>query len=205
MIDVSNVREIIQNVGQDRRTTNRQPPTNVQCPICITNTNFAIETNCGHVFCGTCIINYWQVSSNGLFVTQMRCPMCRQALTCLLTMFTDAEMRSDDIASISRRVNEYNRKFSGLPRPFIEYIMELPTLLRHAISQLFSLDGLHIWYRIRVIFFIVIAVTYLLSPFDILPESVYGIIGLLDDILIFFFVAIYISIIFRQYIANRNF
>ena len=81
-------------------------------------------------------------------------------------------------------INKYNKKFCGLPRSFMDYVYDLPTLLRHAFTALFSLDGLAFWYRIRVVFIFLIAICYLISPLD-------------------FFLAIYISIIYRQVVANR--
>jgi RING finger protein 170 len=101
-------------------------------------------------------------------------------------------------------INSYNKKFSGAPRPFIEYIYDLPTMLRHAINELFSLNGLNFWYRIRLTVIIVIAICYLLSPFDLIPESVYGIVGIVDDFCILFLLAIYVSIFYRQFVTNRN-
>ena len=41
-------------------TTTGRVRANLQnCPICLGDVAFAIETNCGHVFCGQCIISYY--------------------------------------------------------------------------------------------------------------------------------------------------
>jgi RING finger protein 170 len=69
---------------------------------------------------------------------------------------------------------------------------------------MFSLSGLEMWHRIRLGFMFIVAFLYFLSPLDIIPEALFGIFGFLDDILIVFLFAIYISIIYRQIIANRN-
>ena len=34
------------------RTSSRQTDQDAVCPICIAHPTFAVETNCGHVFCG---------------------------------------------------------------------------------------------------------------------------------------------------------
>lgn len=135
----------------------------------------------------------------------MNCPLCRQLLICLLPIFSQEELNlNENSQQIVQLVNNYNRRFSGAPRSLIDYIYDLPTLLRHAINELFSLNSLAYWYRIRVICIFILALMYLLSPLDIIPETLFGIFGFFDDIIILFFFAIYVSIIFRQFIANRN-
>ena len=58
-------------------------------------------------------------------------------------------------------------------------------------------------FRLRIILCLVAVLVYLLSPLDILPEAVLGIIGLLDDIFIILLVLVYVTIIYRQIIAER--
>ena len=58
-------------------------------------------------------------------------------------------------------------------------------------------------FRVRIIIFGVLALIYLLSPLDIIPEFAVGILGFLDDIFIVLLVAIYISIIYRGVLAHR--
>lgn len=59
-------------------------------------------------------------------------------------------------------------------------------------------------FRIRVMFCLLGILIYVLFPFDILPEAVYGIFGFIDD----FFVAIallaYAIIMFRRLVADRR-
>eukprot|EP00953_Heterococcus_sp_UTEX-ZZ885_P028433 15172-Heterococcus_DN1.PRE.1 len=45
----------VRNVG-----TGREPRTNEDCPVCLGDLQLPIETNCGHLFCGSCIHNYWE-------------------------------------------------------------------------------------------------------------------------------------------------
>ena len=85
----------------------------------------------------------------------------------------------------------------------MEYIQDLPTVLRHALSDVFSIDGMVFVFRARILVCIVIALLYLLSPLDIIPEMAVGVLGLLDDLFIVFITAIYITIIYRSVIANR--
>lgn len=51
--------------------------TDMSCPVCLQQATFPIETNCGHLFCGSCIIAYWRYGS---WLGAIRCPICRQTV-----------------------------------------------------------------------------------------------------------------------------
>jgi len=85
----------------------------------------------------------------------------------------------------------------------MEYLIDLPTLLRHCVSEVFSLGGLIWMFRLRVLLCCLFALLYLISPLDILPEAVFGFFGLLDDVFVVLLVTIYISIIYRRLVAAR--
>lgn len=195
-------RGVIENetTRHPRRTINDG---SVTCPICLANAEYAVETNCGHTFCGHCIVTYWQHGSRWLGA--IACPVCRQQVTLLLTNFTPEENnnQSDDRRNVMTRVNEYNRRFSGAPRPWMDYIRDMPTLLRHAYNEFFTVGGLIWMFRLRVIVCFIAALFYFISPLDILPEAVFGILGFLDDFFIVLLLAIYVTLIYRQFVQNR--
>lgn len=58
--------------------------------------------------------------------------------------------------------------------------------------------------RARIAMYLFIVVLYILSPFDIIPESVIGVLGFLDDLAITGVILLYLTVIFRQSLANRN-
>ena len=37
------------------------------CSICLSDTVLAIETNCGHVFCGECMFTYYSMANTGSY------------------------------------------------------------------------------------------------------------------------------------------
>jgi len=45
---------------------------------------------------------------------------------------------------------------------------------------------------------------YLLSPLDLIPEAVFGLVGLLDDLVIFILISMYLTFFFRQIMANMG-
>lgn len=198
-------RRTADNLGE-RMVRIRSNDSDVQCPICLGDARFAIETNCGHLFCGQCMVTYWR---HGTWLGAVRCPVCRQQVTILLQCFTLAEQNSMEDEDIRDRnalmfdVHNYNRRFSGEPRPLIDYIRDLPTLLRHLWNEFFSVGGLMYMFRIRIILCFIAACMYLISPLDIIPEAIFGILGLFDDMFVFLLLAIYISIIYRRFVTNR--
>lgn len=85
----------------------------------------------------------------------------------------------------------------------MDYIYDLPTLLRQLFRDLFSVGGLVWVLRLRIILCFFAAALYFVSPLDIIPESVFGFLGLLDDVLIILLLLVYVTEMYRRVIANR--
>ena len=48
-----------------------------ECPICLqASPKDPVETNCGHKYCGNCIIRYWQTTHR--HPLPCHCPYCRR-------------------------------------------------------------------------------------------------------------------------------
>nr|XP_056704663.1 E3 ubiquitin-protein ligase RNF170 [Euleptes europaea] len=182
-----------QNATEDRQRFY----TDMSCPVCLQQATFPIETNCGHLFCGPCIIAYWRCGS---WLGAIHCPICRQTVTLFLPLFNESQQ---DAIQVLQDVIDYNRRFSGQPRSIMERIMDLPTLLRHAFREMFSLGGLFWMFRIRIFLCLLGALLYLASPLDFLPEALFGILGFLDDFFVVFLLLIYISIMYREVVTQR--
>jgi len=202
--------ELRERMLQERRTNMPHHSTDRQCPICLYEVTLGVETNCGHLFCGGCIATYWRTQYPSM-MTAMNCPYCRQNVSVLFPTFRDDEVTNPPVdeevvspTELTALINQYNRRFSGLPRPWLEHVWELPLLLRHLAGELFSPGGMAILFRLRVFCIVLSLLLYIVLPFDVIPESVFGLFGLLDDIFIFLLVAIYISIIYRRFLANRD-
>lgn len=88
-------------------------------------------------------------------------------------------------------------------KQLIDYLRDLPTLLRHAFTEFFTVGGLIWMFRLRILVCFFAAFLYFISPLDIIPEAVFGVLGFMDDLFILLLLAIYISIIYRQYVRNR--
>lgn len=87
----------------------------------------------------------------------------------------------------------------------LHYLYDVPTLLRHIWRNLFTLQGLVMLYKLHILFILLLLLLYFLSPLDLIPEAVFGILGFIDDFVIIMGVLVYISLIFRAHIANGGF
>ncbi|XP_015743003.1 E3 ubiquitin-protein ligase RNF170 [Python bivittatus] len=191
------VRQQIQSEQENIVGDRQRFYTDMSCPVCLQQASFPIETNCGHLFCGSCIIAYWRCGS---WLGAIHCPICRQTVTLFLPLFDEGQ---EDAAQVLHDVGDYNRRFSGQPRSIMERIMDLPTLLRHAFREMFSVGGLFWMFRIRIFLCLLGALLYLASPLDFLPEALFGILGFLDDFFVVFLLLIYISIMYREFVTLR--
>jgi RING finger protein 170 len=75
-------------------------------------------------------------------------------------------------------------------------------LIPHIIRQICSFQGVAMAYRIRIILIFLTVIAYVLSPLDILPESVLGFLGLFDDFFIILCAALYIIIAYREFLSR---
>jgi len=143
------------NDPQVSATDGRTRSSNHDCAICLGEATLALETNCGHIYCGNCILEVWR-RSNALQATA--CPYCRQRITIILPYFSQEERDSADLGEIEQRnnllteVHTYNRRYSGEPRTLLEMIRDLPVLLRHLVHYLLSGEGLHLAFQLSTPF-----------------------------------------------------
>jgi RING finger protein 170 len=45
---------------------------------------------------------------------------------------------------------------------------------------------------------------YLVSPIDLIPEMIFGILGYLDDLIAVIFMAVYVSAVYRAYVIGTR-
>ncbi|XP_046870772.1 E3 ubiquitin-protein ligase RNF170 [Hypomesus transpacificus] len=205
--------EHVRAVRQQLQSEQESPPeprpqyyTDMSCPVCLQQAVLPVETNCGHLFCGACIIAYWRY---GTWLGAIHCPICRQIVTLVFPLFNEqasAQQVQDGEAEptlIMQDVNDYNRRFSGQPRSIMERLRDVPTLLRHAFREMFSMGGLFWMFRIRILLCLVGALTYLVSPLDFVPEALFGLLGFMDDFFVILLLFIYISIMYREVVTQR--
>ena len=136
------------------------------------------------------------------------------------------EFTADDTAEgrrVMALVTDYNQRMSGEWRPvssstlpsalpnytfhyftqLLHYLYDVPALLRHLWRELFTIRGLLIIRRLHLFLILALIVVYLVSPLDLLPEAVFGILGLVDDVIIIAGTLVYISLVYRALVAGQ--
>lgn len=196
-----------------------------ECPICMdTFGDTIITTNCGHNFDLCCFMAYASHQTNP---NRVSCPTCRQTVSLLFPNF-DADVvdgASTATATAATAVGErseirsrhrhlesfrlYNRINGNVPRTYYEVIRDVPELIRQIfLDAQLSRQLLTTAKRIKFAFLLLATGLYLLSPFDLIPESMFGAVGYIDDLLVVVICFIYITSIFREiYVLryrNRN-
>lgn len=63
----------------------------------------------------------------------------------------------------------------------MDHLRDFPTMFRQMAARIFQMENA---FKLRAFFMILGLVLYVLSPLDIIPEAVFGVIGLIDDILL---------------------
>ncbi|KAK7120007.1 hypothetical protein R3I93_023097 [Phoxinus phoxinus] len=200
------VREQLQSEQGLSSEPRHQFYSDMSCPVCLQQAVLPVETNCGHLFCGPCIVAYWRY---GAWLGAINCPICRQMVTLLFPLFHDtgasaatADGQVEPVLILTD-INDYNRRFSGQPRSLLDRLRDVPTLLRHAFREVFSVGGLFWMFRLRILLVLLGALVYLASPLDFIPEGVVGLLGFLDDFFVILLLFIYISIMYREVVTQR--
>eukprot|EP00243_Klebsormidium_subtile_P003106 TRINITY_DN16255_c0_g1_i1.p1 TRINITY_DN16255_c0_g1~~TRINITY_DN16255_c0_g1_i1.p1 ORF type:complete len:266 (+),score=33.98 TRINITY_DN16255_c0_g1_i1:557-1354(+) len=197
-----------QSMGQARATRGGGllqdadlPPPDEMCSICHDQFTMPCQANCSHWFCGECILRAWQHSSA---LSPCRCPICRGNIN-LLLLSRHWRIDGAEQERIASDIAKYNRLFGGVPVSFVQRLRDAPLLLRRMVGELLDPGrSLALLHNIRILFCLLLLVTYLVSPFDIIPESILGLVGFIDDIVFAAFVGFYLSILYRATLLNNH-
>ncbi|KAI4331772.1 hypothetical protein L6164_016729 [Bauhinia variegata] len=181
------------------------PPANDLCSVCHANFETPCQANCSHWFCGNCILRVWDYGST---VQPCKCPLCRRQITLLVPSEDSLRHRPDpEVAQILGRVETYNRLFGGSTTSLIQRMQDLPFLLRRLLRELMDPHrSLPLVIRARVYIAMILSAVYIISPVDIIPEAILGVVGLVDDLLVVLICFLHVAAIYRSvlYIRHRG-
>ena len=107
----------------------------------------------------------------------------------------------------SARPEELTRRHEALRRfncrtSLGQLAREAPSLLRRLLGNPAHL--VRLLARLRVLLVVLALVVYVLSPFDLLPEAILGVIGLLDDAVVCAIVCMHIAAIYRRMLLQQG-
>ncbi|OIT04277.1 PREDICTED: E3 ubiquitin-protein ligase RNF170-like [Nicotiana attenuata] len=179
------------------------PPENDVCSICHGNFHVPCQSNCSHWFCANCILQVWD---HGSALQACKCPLCRRPITLLVPSDSASRLHRDpEVPEVLRRVEHYNRHFGQHSSSLFQRMQDLPFLLRRLLRDMTDPQrSLPFVIRARVYLAVVLSGIYVLSPVDIIPEGVLGIIGLLDDLIIMFICFLHVAALYRSVLLFRH-
>ncbi|KAL1214479.1 hypothetical protein V5N11_033700 [Cardamine amara subsp. amara] len=153
-----------------------RPPENDLCSICHSHFTAPAQANCSHWFCGNCIMLVWRHGST-------------------LQPFAD----------VLGNLETYNRLFGGRSTSLVQRMQDLPFLLRRLLREMMDPQRtLPFVIRARVYIAMILSAVYIISPIDIIPEGVLGIVGLLDDLLIALICFLHVAALYRSVLYIRH-
>jgi RING finger protein 170 len=94
-------------------------------------------------------------------------------------------------------------KFSE-DRTFVDYLFDFPYLFRQFLQEVSLTRGAVIYKNCFFVCVILGTLLYVVSPFDLIPEAVFGVLGLVDDLGILGFACMVIAQAFMAILRGRN-
>ncbi|KAG9444153.1 hypothetical protein H6P81_015493 [Aristolochia fimbriata] len=180
------------------------PPPDDVCPIC--HDRFALasacQANCSHWFCAHCIIRVWQ---HGSTLQPCKCPICRRQITLLIPSDSRVHHNDSEAGRALEMIEKYNRLFGGGSYSLLQRVQDLPFLIRRLLGELLNPQrSLPLVLRVRAVLAMLLSAAYVISPVDIIPEALFGIVGLMDDLLIVLVVFLHLSALYRSALVYRH-
>ncbi|GBG59521.1 hypothetical protein CBR_g38544 [Chara braunii] len=179
------------------------PPANDVCAICREWFVVPVQANCGHWFCGECILRAWRHAS---LLQPCPCPICRRVINLLIVSQSAFQSPlSPHNQQVIHDVSAYNGRFGGGPISIWQRIRDMPLLLQRLMWELWDPHrALRLLNNARILGCLIISIMYTLLPFDIIPEGILGILGLLDDALVLLFFGFQLSIVYRNMLLQQG-
>ncbi|KAL0877896.1 hypothetical protein Bca101_027602 [Brassica carinata] len=178
-----------------------RPPENDLCSICHAHFTAPCQANCSHWFCGNCIMLAWRYGSNTL--QPCKCPLCRRPISLLIP--SEDTTRDRDNSTVLRDLETYNRLFGGQSSSLVQRMQDLPFLLWRLLREMMDPQRtLPLVIKARVYIAMILSAIYIISPIDIIPEGVLGIVGLLDDLLIALICFLHVAALYRSVLYFRH-
>ncbi|CAH8359414.1 unnamed protein product [Eruca vesicaria subsp. sativa] len=175
-------------------------PENDLCSICHSHFTAPCQANCSHWFCGNCIMLVWR---HGSTLQPCKCPLCRRPISLLVP--TEDTTRDHNDSTVLRDLETYNRLFGGRPTSLVQRMQDLPFLLRRLLREMMDPQRtLPLVIRARVYIAMILSAVYIVSPIDIIPEGILGVVGLLDDLLIALICFLHVAALYRSVLYFRH-
>ncbi|KAK6156987.1 hypothetical protein DH2020_011235 [Rehmannia glutinosa] len=163
--------------GERKRELMEKPPTDDVCPICFGNFNVPCRAPCGHWYCGSCILQYWNFSAA---LQPCRCPMCLQRITKLMPEASFYQRREAEISKVIQNVGDYNRLFVGGISGFLLKFLAIPLYIKRMFREMLNPDRPGVYLHELRVLALFLGVLYSFIPLDFLRIGHRNIIDVFD-------------------------
>lgn len=148
------------------------PPDDDCCPICFGSFTVPCRSNCGHWYCGSCILQFWNYSSESM---PCKCPMCACKIVNLMPEASLQQQQDQDVTQVLKSVQRYNLLFVGGALGYIQKLRQLPFFMKKIFQGLMDPDANDTYIAEMRLFAMVLSIIYRATPFDFLPTGGVGI------------------------------
>lgn len=130
--------------------------------------------------------------------------MCRRIVNLFIFEYKISENSSPHEKLNYQTVREYNKRFSG-QRTLIDIIRDIPCLFGRIINEFRTPEGfMRILRILRLNTMLIGLILYILSPIDLIPEYIFGIFGIIDDVIVFLTLIFLFSMAYYSHLQQNN-
>lgn len=144
------------------------PPSDDVCPICFGEFTVPVKTNCGHWFCGSCFLQFWNHKPS---LRKCKCPMCSQLISKLTPEACLFNQHEKEVHDVLKNVHKYNCLFQGGFRGLVQNVFSLPLLTKRLLQGLMDPDRFRINYETARCIGLMVGLMYQISPLDFIPTE----------------------------------
>jgi len=167
------------------------------CAICYCDIEKEVKSNCGHVFCGDCIIKFWHSKKK----EKMCCPLCRGDMNLLIPNFNTQNVcpKDQQTQEIVQNITHYNISCSSCPSTILQLVLGSPQSMKIFLESLPSRQGFSKYLKGFLGFLYGLAMLmYMISPNEAKPASdeMDTMFGWIDDSSSVIYLSLYVIILF---------
>ncbi|KAL0891484.1 hypothetical protein Bca101_015467 [Brassica carinata] len=161
----------------DRNEAVETPPEDDCCPICFSSFTVPCRGNCGHWYCGSCILQYWNYAAVS---KPCKCPMCVRHITTLSPEASLQQRQEQEVKEVLAKIRRYNRLFVGGLTGFLQKLQELPLLIKRMVWHMMDPDTNTLYFHEVRIFAMLMSTLYTAAEFSFIPTGGFRIVTVFD-------------------------
>ncbi|CAN8327370.1 unnamed protein product [Cochlearia groenlandica] len=165
------------DVLHEHEEVNAAPPDDDCCPICFSSFTVPCRGNCGHWYCGSCILQYWNYAAVS---RPCKCPMCVQHITKLTPQASLQQLQEQEVKEVLAKIRRYNRLFVGGLIGFLQKVQELPLLMKRLVWHIMDPDTNNMYFHEVRILAIFMSTLYTAAEFNFIPTGGFRIVNVFD-------------------------